>query len=441
MRLTAFVEPNVDREHPALHRRRGTVSRSLHGKSRGIAPLLILGCLLSACLDEKEHLDPLRIPWSLGYGKGEVETSAGAVGDAEVASRVPTRLATGAESLEKLDVGSCLAVGCHADVGQSSELHARVAVGACLVCHEPTGELGDHSFVPVKADGGVCRTCHALALTGSSIHAPFEDGSCLACHDPHARHEGSIVPRDDTADTCRKCHEPREEPVLHGPYRDGDCTSCHAPHASSFAKLTLAPSAELCSSCHDHEIETEAGRILPNMAKLIRSATHPHGPIRNGECTGCHDAHASKNPNLLRKPFPTEVYQAYDPDHYALCFECHDKALAVEEHTTTATGFRDGDRNLHFVHVNREKGRSCRLCHEIHASDQAFHIRRSAPFGIGDWELPIRYRRTQNGGACLAACHVAIRYDRNVPLNSSRSDGTRTESEIEIRAGDPPGDP
>jgi len=44
--------------------------------------------------------------------------------------------------------------------------------------------------------------------------------------------------------------------------------------------------------------------------------------------------------------------------------------LALARSTLTATGFRDGDVNLHYVHVNREKkGRSCRACHDIHAGN------------------------------------------------------------------------
>jgi hypothetical protein len=94
----------------------------------------------------------------------------------------------------------------------------------------------------------------------------------------------------------------------------------------------------------------------------------------------------------------------------ALCFQCHATELVTEERTTTRTGFRDGDRNLHHLHVNRDKGRSCRACHEVHATNVPFHMRESVPFG--QWELPVPYERRPGGGACGASCHRAEDYDR-----------------------------
>ena len=45
----------------------------------------------------------------------------------------------------------------------------------------------------------------------------------------------------------------------------------------------------------------------------------------------------------------------------------------TEERSKTVTDFRYGNVNLHKLHVNREKGRTCRACHNIHASDQYDH--------------------------------------------------------------------
>ena len=75
-------------------------------------------------------------------------------------------------------------------------------------------------------------------------------------------------------------------------------------------------------------------------------------------------------------------------------------------------GFRDGDLNLHWVHVNREKGRTCRACHEVHASSNPFHIRDSVPFGRDKWELPINYEINDTGGSCAPGCHSAQIYSR-----------------------------
>ena len=79
------------------------------------------------------------------------------------------------------------------------------------------------------------------------------------------------------------------------------------------------------------------------------------------------------------------------------------------------TGFRNGNLNLHFLHVNREKGRSCRTCHEVHAGNQAKHIRNDVPFGKA-WMLPIDFTENRNGGTCVAGCHKPKDYNRVNPV-------------------------
>ena len=89
----------------------------------------------------------------------------------------------------------------------------------------------------------------------------------------------------------------------------------------------------------------------------------------------------------------------------------------MEEFTTTLTGFRNGDKNLHYVHVNKNpKGRTSRACHEVHAGKQANHIRERVPFG--KLSYPIRYTKTPNGGSCIVGCHVKRGYDRVNPVKN-----------------------
>ena len=91
-------------------------------------------------------------------------------------------------------------------------------------------------------------------------------------------------------------------------------------------------SANLCVSCHDREfVSTDGSRTVANVGAVIRSSLIKHGPIRDGECNGCHDAHGTVNPHLLHKAFPEEFYQDYDESHYALCFQCHESTLVLEE--------------------------------------------------------------------------------------------------------------
>jgi predicted CXXCH cytochrome family protein len=104
----------------------------------------------------------------------------------------------------------------------------------------------------------------------------------------------------------------------------------------------------------------------------------------------------------------------YTDTEFSLCFDCHDRDLLRYADTSFATNFRDGERNLHFLHVNDpQKGRSCTLCHAIHGADNPTLIAASVPFG--QWQLPLKFVKTATGGSCSPGCHKPYAYDREVP--------------------------
>jgi predicted CXXCH cytochrome family protein len=82
--------------------------------------------------------------------------------------------------------------------------------------------------------------------------------------------------------------------------------------------------------------------------------------------------------------------------------------------TSFATNFRDGERNLHYLHVhNKQKARSCTLCHSLHGSNNPKLIADSVPFG--KWSLPLKFVKTETGGGCAPGCHKPQAYDRKSP--------------------------
>jgi len=137
--------------------------------------------------------------------------------------------------------------------------------------------------------------------------------------------------------------------------------------------------------------------------------------IADGKCTPCHDPHGATRPKLLRAEFPVDPYVPYTTAEFALCFQCHKRDLLQYPDTSFATGFRDGERNLHFLHVNDpQKGRSCVLCHAVHGSSNARLVAQSVPFG--EWQLPLRFVKTATGGSCAPGCHKPQAYDREKPV-------------------------
>ena len=86
--------------------------------------------------------------------------------------------------------------------------------------------------------------------------------------------------------------------------------------------------------------------------------------------------------------------------------------MLKDAQTTTLTNFRDGSRNLHFLHVNKaDMGRTCRACHDVHAAKQDHIIRDGVPYGSKGWVLKLNYKQTPTGGTCEKTCHAAKTYD------------------------------
>jgi predicted CXXCH cytochrome family protein len=341
-----------------------------------------------------------------------------------------------------------LCFDCHDAFGKKKDVHPPVQEGACTSCHSPHAssqaklllkplkelcqdchsEGVDAKFPHGPAAAGECTSCHAphesdvkplLAKTGDelcfgchqevrdtlakkNVHPAIDEG-CTSCHLPHGGPNPKLLAKAG-AELCFQCHDDIESVVqkaaVQHPALEEGCTSCHSPHASDQGKLLLETETEVCTNCH--------GEIL------TKAMTTLHGPIAKGSCTACHQPHGSQQAKLLVKDFPTTSYVPYTDKAYELCFSCHKRDLVQYPDTSFATGFRDGDRNLHYVHVNNaEKGRSCALCHNLHGGTNPVLIADSVPFG--KWKLPLKFVKTETGGSCAPGCHRSQSYDRVNP--------------------------
>jgi len=356
---------------------------------------------------------------------------------------------------------------CHdAVTGQRIHQHGAVEVG-CLACHDPHSSQ-QRSLLRGESVSSLCADCHP-AEHASYPHAPFESGACVACHDPHESDFPALLRGGTGTDHCALCHEPLINDIasaerVHEPAQQ-DCRTCHDPHGSDHPHL-LSTTIEdtcyschgdmekmiagadrphgavtaqarcanchdahvsdhppllkdrqdvLCLQCHDRRVVALDGRTIPDMTPSIRNRAFLHGPVASGDCSACHNVHGGSHSRLLREQFTEEFYTSFDIKHYALCFQCHESDLVTTERTTSLTDFRDGDLNLHYLHVHREKGRTCRTCHEMHGSDQPSGIAESVPFEGSGWPLPIGFRPTDTGGSCAPGCHKQMGYDRVAP--------------------------
>ncbi len=314
---------------------------------------------------------------------------------------------------------------CHQPVaGEHKSVHGPVAAGACGACHAPHASQNPNLLLHEGRD--LCFSCHqemAGQLTTVQFkHEPVEK-ECTACHDPHAA-DFPMMTRDAPMQLCTStCHEDVRHAVTEAKHQhaavttDAACINCHTPHGGDLATLMKDKPINLCLKCHAEPIVTEQGTVV-SVAEIADPSLIKHGPVADGSCGGCHNVHGSDVANLLAHPYPATFYESFAVDKYDLCFECHDQQLVLRPTTEGLTGFRNGEMNLHYTHVNKDKrGRSCRACHSTHASPNPVHIRQSVPFG--NWEMPINYKQTETGGSCSPGCHQTLSYDREHPVNQT----------------------
>lgn len=294
---------------------------------------------------------------------------------------------------------------CHRQMITGPVAHKPVAAGQCLRCHRQVSgehplEKGSMDFVVPKLQ--LCAHCHGKLVQKKFLHKPVGDGTCTLCHEAHSAQNKSLL-KDPTPVLCFRCH-PKDKfqgKHMHPPVAKGDCLSCHDAHQSDGRMLLKKAGKDFCFMCHD--------------AKLGHGKS-VHKPVADRECLKCHQPHRSEYRKLLNADMPTELYRPFGSDAFPLCFTCHNSELVAAVRTDKATNFRNGDRNLHAVHVNKAgKGRNCLLCHDPHSSSQDRLIYTKSP-KFGSWEIPIRFNVTPTGGGCSVGCHKTFRYDRVTPV-------------------------
>ena len=420
------------------HRRRGADNPALThaGAKRHVRSLfrmpacvaLLCGCMAAAVpqLCAQTPTVSVRAPHPPSEGKSCIECHRQIVSSKVLCMATKEQMCTlchivpdagGASRLTEASEQLCLK--CHtADKFEGAYVHGPVAVGACVACHDPHGS--NPSELVGTAGKQMCLTCHA-EMDARLENARFQHKAvvegCTNCHAPHAS-DYPFELRSATLELCTECHqeildEYQKATVKHAPVTDPPaCLNCHDAHMADDERLLVADGIDVCLKCHDGTITVDQYE-LAHMGELLAENPVHHGPIQEKECSGCHRPHGSSYFRLLTDDYPKDFYTSFSKSKYDLCFRCHDSSLVTEARTTTLTGFRDGDRNLHFVHVNKTpKGRTCRSCHETHASALPKHIRTTVPFGT--WDLPVGFKKTDNGGSCNSGCHVPQEYDRRI---------------------------
>lgn len=309
---------------------------------------------------------------------------------------------------------SALCAECHdMSMAEKQVKHKPVAEGNCASCHDP--HQSELSYLLKEEKKQLCLKCHTSIQMQSeleNIHPPFDD-DCANCHYSHSSEEKALLVQK-MPELCFNCHDMpssiEKAAVVHKAinYKKG-CSNCHSPHASDQSNFLLYPDKDLCLSCHNKTI-TNGDRTVSNIGEFLKSGNYIHAIIDIDGCSVCHNPHFSDQLLLLNEKFPVGQYAGAIAENFALCFMCHDSNLMTIEFTTSATNFRNGEQNMHFLHINGDKGRNCNVCHNVHGSANEHLIADKVIFA--QWEMPIQYKIELNGGSCKTGCHGEKKYYR-----------------------------
>jgi predicted CXXCH cytochrome family protein len=264
-----------------------------------------------------------------------------------------------------------------------------------------------------------CTDCHTELIEKGTKHIPATE-SCETCHDVKIKEHTEngaqgLMLVEKVPELCYTCHDGLKNVLdtirnVHQPIKSlKSCTNCHSPHSSSEKKLLVSEEKKLCISCHNKDVTLD-GKKTVNIGKLITNSKVVHPPLESDGCVVCHQPHGSSNNFLLIGSFPVGKYAPAKREMFSFCWECHDSELFEVAVSSTATNFRDGVRNLHYLHRTGKNGRTCVVCHNVHASKNEHLIEDKVKFG--EWELPIKYKANENGGSCFPGCHSEKSYRR-----------------------------
>ena len=325
--------------------------------------------------------------------------------------------------LVKADPVGGLCLDCHdLEIPTGNLVHGAVSEGTCTGCHNPH-QADNKAMLNTKKLDRLCRKCHKpirKEFKKEFVHDPFKKKDCFACHNAHSSKEEHLSDLK-TEDLCFSCHddmhnEVKSASLVHAAINEQEsCLNCHVPHAANEKHILFTTEKDACLSCHDKEIISVAGNIEAIGPHLAEGNT-VHEPINTDGCTVCHQPHNSEEHTLLNKAFPATKYAPATTENFDLCFKCHDKELFTTPLTETVTNFRNGDENLHYLHIQGDRGRNCNLCHDMHGSTNEYMIKKQTLYG--SWEMPIEFEHSDKGGSCLTGCHERRSYKRVVLQDS-----------------------
>lgn len=271
--------------------------------------------------------------------------------------------------------GGRLCFGCHEKAAFSRGfVHEPVKEGNCQACHLTHASSRDHLLLGdtedlclschgqkdltkvhdgYKVKGSQCTVCHnphsseSKGLLYANIHQPFKEKKCRQCHQQEGTPKATVVANG--GELCYTCHQKKREEFQsktrsHLATGSRECTYCHNPHAADRLNFIRAADRSLCLGCHaDKESWLEA-----------KGASIQHPEVQKGNCSSCHDPHASSYSMFLRD------------EAMNLCTKCHTRQKKVCHPV--------GDKIID-PRGDKKKPIKCDTCHNPMGTDFKYNLR------------------------------------------------------------------
>ncbi|MCP3902443.1 MAG: hypothetical protein GY715_02310 [Planctomycetes bacterium] len=157
-----------------------------------------------------------------------------------------------------------------------SVTHPPFKEGACTTCHVGAGTFGLTFSGYSSVDADVCFECHEGVLDEHPLlHGPVAIGGCILCHEPHvSRYEHLLTA--PTPRLCIDCHGTSMRSEAGGPHEDleRDCLDCHDAHGGRTRYFLR----ELTETEESEPEETEPEETEPDEIGTSRLLRNSDGP-------------------------------------------------------------------------------------------------------------------------------------------------------------------
>jgi DmsE family decaheme c-type cytochrome len=193
---------------------------------------------------------------------------------------------------------NAICLSCHqqSDLGHWSGSMHQISDTVCSDCHTIHSVKDPMSDKAMQIQQcGQCHTSTKLALQSAFSH-PLREGQmgCNDCHRPHDSDNEKLLLGETINETCYQCHAEKRGPFLweHEPVSD-NCTNCHSAHGSNQPDMLTQRAPYLCQSCHSSE-----GHVSFAFDSNASLAGNPSAFLLGKSCTNCHSqVHGSNHPS------------------------------------------------------------------------------------------------------------------------------------------------